>query len=81
MGWVSIYTWDELAKIENDHVKPICLFDVSKDGELREAFSWKDTQPLLKHDHQKKGTKYNFLAYQLQFIKAYQFLRVNGQEG
>ena len=61
--------------IEIDHVKPICLFDVSKDVELGEAFSWQNTQPLLKHGHQKKGIKFNFLDYQLQFIKAYQFLK------
>ena len=71
-------TWDN---IDIDHVKAICMFDVSKDEELKEAFSWKNTQPLLKHDHQKKGTRFNFLDYQLQFIKAYQFLKLNGQEG
>ena len=35
-------TWDN---IEIDHVKPICLFDVSKDEKLKEAFSWKNTEP------------------------------------
>ena len=55
--------------IEIDHVKPICMFEASEDNELREAFNWKHTQPLLKHDHQKKGKKFNFLDYQLQFIK------------
>ena len=68
------------SNIEFDHVKPICLFDVSKDEELKEAFSWKNTQPLLKHYHQLKGTKFNFLVYQLQFIEAYQFLNLN-EEG
>ena len=67
-------TWDN---IEIDHVKAICLFDVSKDEELKEAFHWKNTQPLLKHDHQKKGTKFNFLDYQLQFTKAEQFIKLN----
>ena len=67
--------------IEIDHVKAICLFDISKDEKLKEAFSWKNTEPLLKHDHQKKGTKFNFSDYQLQFIKVYQFLKLNGQEG
>ena len=47
------------ANIEIDHVKPICVFDISKDDGLKEAFSWKKTQPLLKNDHQKKGTKFN----------------------
>ena len=63
--------------IEIDHVKAFCLFDVSKDEYLKLAFSWKSTQPLLKHDHQQKGTKLSFLDYQLHFIKAYQILKLN----
>ena len=62
------------TNIEIDHVKPICMSDVSEDEEIKEAFSWKNTQPLLKQDHQLKGTNSNFLNYQLQFIIAYQFL-------
>ena len=65
------------SNIEIDHVKAFCLFDVSKDDELRAAFNWKNTQPLLKEVHQRKGIKFNFLDYQLQFIKAYQFLKLN----
>ena len=68
------------SKIEIDHLKPIRLFDVSKDEELREAFNWKNTQPLSKQAHVHKGTKVNFLDYRLQFIKAYQFLKLN-EEG
>ena len=71
MNWINI---------ENDHVKPICMFDVTKDEEFREVFSWKNTQPLLRHDHQQKGAKFNFLDYQLQFIRAYQFIKLN-EEG
>ena len=67
-------TWDTS---EIDHVKAICFIDLSKDEKIKEAFSWDNTQPLLKHDHQKKGTKFNFLDYQLQFIKAYQFIKFN----
>ena len=65
------------SSIEIDHVKPICKFDVTKVGELKEAFSCRSAQPLLKHAHQLKGTKFNFLYYQLQFIKGYQFIRLN----
>ena len=71
-------TWDN---IEIDHVKAICVFNVSKDEELKEAFNWKNTQPLLKADHKQKGVKFNFLDYQLQFIKAYQFIKINEEEG
>ena len=67
--------------IQIDHVKPICLFDVTKDEELKEAFNWRNTQPLLKKDHQQKGIEFNVLGYQNQFIKAYQFLELNDQEG
>ena len=70
-------TWEN---IEIDHVKSICMFDVSKEEELREAFSWKNTQPLLKQDHPQKGIKFNFLDYQLQFIKAYQFIKLNEEK-
>ena len=70
-------TWDN---IEIDHVRPISSFDISDDEQLKEAFNWRNTQPLLKEIHQKKGIKYNFLDYRLQFIKAYQFLRLN-EEG
>ena len=81
--WIACQFTPEMnwTNIEIDHVKPICMFDVSKDEELRETFSWKTTQPLLKHDHQKKGKKFNFPDYQLQFITAYQFSNKNGQEG
>ena len=58
-------------------MKPICLSDVSKDEELGEALSWKKTQPLLKKFHKQKGIKNNFPDYQVQFIKAYQFLKMN----
>ena len=68
------------TNIEIDHVKPICMFDVSKDKEIGEAFSWKNTQPLLKHDYRQKGTKFIFLENQLQFIKANQFVKLN-EEG
>ena len=77
--WIEFQFTPEMnwENIEIDHVKPICMFDVTKDEELKEAFNWKNTQPLLKQDHQQKGVKPNFLDYQLQFIKAYQFIKLN----
>ena len=77
--WLEFHFTPEMnwSHIEIDHVKPICMFDVSDDEQLKEIFAWKNTQPLLKHDHHQKGVKYNFLDYQLQFIKAYQFIKLN----
>ena len=53
-------TWDN---IEIDHVKAICIFDISNDEQLKEAFNWRNTQPLLKKDHQQKGIKFIVLDY------------------
>ena len=77
--WIEWQMTPEMSwsNIEIDHVKAICLFDISKDEELKKAFNSKNTQPLLKHDHQKKSTKFNFLDYQLQFIEAFQFVKLN----
>ena len=57
--WLELQFTPEMnwSNIEIDHAKPICMFDVSEVEELKEAFSWKNTQPLLKHIHQQKGTK------------------------
>ena len=69
------------TKIEIDHVKPICLFHVSKYEGNKKALNWKNTQPLLKDDHQQKGITFNFLDCQLQLFKAYQFLKINDEQG
>ena len=65
------------TKIEIQHVKPDCVFDISKDEQLKEALFLKNTQPLLKEINKKKGIKYIFLYYRLQFIKVYHFYKVN----
>ena len=36
---------------------------------------------MFKKNHQEKGTKFNFLDYQLQFIRAHHFFRLNDEEG
>ena len=66
--------------IEIDHVMPICMFNVSKDDELKEAFSWKNTQSLIKEVHSQKRINFNFIDYQFQFIRLYQFLKLK-EEG
>ena len=80
--WIEWQLTSEMdwRHIENDHVKPISSFDVSKDENLKEAFSWKNTRLFLEEIQKQKGIKYNFPDYQLQFTKAYQFLKLN-EEG
>ena len=80
--WIEWQMMPEMnwSNINLDHVKPISSFDISKDEELKEAFNWRNTMPLLKENNLRKGSKYNELDYGLKFIKAYQFLKINEQE-
>ena len=61
--WIELQMTPEMnwSNIEIHHVKANCINDVSKVEKLREAFNWKNSQPFIKHDHQKKGIKINFL--------------------
>ena len=51
--WIEFQLTPEMnwSNNEIDHVKLLCLFDISKDEELKDALNWKNTQPLLKKDH------------------------------
>ena len=62
---------------EIDHVKPICMFDISDIKQVKEKFNWRNTQALLKEIHEQKCIKNNFLAYRMHFIKSYQFPKLN----
>ena len=52
------------------------MLNASNDEEFKETFRWKNTQSLLKQDHEQKITKYNLLKYSLKLIKIYQFLKL-----
>ena len=65
------------SNVENDHIKRFCLFDVSNDHGLNEAFNWMNTQLLLKEGHRHKRTKFILLNDRLHFLKAYQFLELS----
>ena len=69
------------GNIHLDHVKPISSFDILNDSELKKAFTWKNTQPLLKGDSLREGRIFILLDYILQFVKVSQFLKLNEQEG
>ena len=79
--WIEFQMTPEMnrSNIQIDHIKPISSFDVSKEDELLEAFNWRNTQPLLEEGNLRKGTKYNELDSQLQFTKADEFLKLNGE--
>ena len=43
------------SNIDIDLVKPMCLFIVRDDEELKVVFNWKNSQPFLKKDLSQKG--------------------------
>ena len=47
--WIEYQMTPEMnwTIIEIDHVKAICMFDVSDDEQLKEAFRWKNTEHYL----------------------------------
>ena len=55
--WIEYQFTPEMnwSNIEIDHVKPICMFNVSDVEELKLAFNWKNTKPLLKEVQSQKG--------------------------
>ena len=63
---------------ETDHVKPIFSLDKSSNDDLKETFYWKRNS--TEKNSFSKGTKYFFPDFQLQFFKAYKFLRIK-EEG
>jgi hypothetical protein len=46
-----------------DHIKPLALFDLTKEYELKEAFSLSNLQPLWASDNCSKGSLYNGKRY------------------
>ena len=79
--WIEYQLTPEMnwQNIHVDHVRAISSFDVSKEDELFKAFNWRNCQPLLKEDNLKKGSRYSEEEYKLQFIKAEEFLKLNGE--
>ena len=60
--WIEYQFTPEMnwSNIEIDQVKPTCFFNISDDVKLEEAFSWKNTETLLKETHSQKSTKNDF---------------------
>ena len=53
------------SNIENDQVKPVCLFELSSDEGLQEAFKRINTQPIIKQIHQREGTNEIYMFFQI----------------
>lgn len=59
-----------------DHTKPIASFDLTKENQYQECFSWKNCRPFLAHKNIQKSVSYKPFDSVLQDLKAYFFLKV-----
>ena len=51
-------SWDNYGEWHIDHIKPLCLFNLSDRIELTEACNYRNLQPLWAVDNLQKGIKY-----------------------
>jgi hypothetical protein len=61
--WKPGMTWDNYGRKQNircwhiDHIKPIALFDLTKEEQIKECFGYLNLQPLWADENLKKGKK------------------------
>jgi hypothetical protein len=80
--WMEFQLYDGMT-LENygkfwhvDHTKPSASFDLTKDDQCRECFSWINCRPLLAHKNIKKSISYNRFDSVLQELKSYFFFKI-----
>ena len=59
----------------------VASFNLLGENDMKKCFNWIILRPMYVKDNIIKGDKIDMRLYLLQEIKAYQFLRLNGQEG
>ena len=64
-----------------DHCLPIASFNLLDEKELKNCFNWINLRPMYTEENNFKRAKIDNRLYLMQEIKAYQFLRLNDQEG
>lgn len=80
--WMEFQLYDGMT-LENygkiwhvDHTKPIASFDLTKDDQCKECFSWKNCRPFLAHKNIQKSTSYQPFDSVLQELKAHFFFKI-----
>ena len=86
-GWIIHQLYGNLT-IENygpvwclDHGLAVSSFNLLDENDMKKCFNWINLRPMYVEDNTIKGDKIDLRLYLLQEIKAYQFLKLNGQEG
>jgi len=64
-----------------DHCLPIASFNLLDEIDMKKCFNWVNLRPMYSTENNSKKVKIDYHLYLMQEIKAYQFNKLNGQEG
>ena len=85
--WIAHQLYGNM-KLENygtvwqiDHYLPIASSNLLDENEMKKCFNWINLRPMYSTGNNLKGSKIDRRLYLLQQIKAYQFIKLNDQEG
>ena len=69
------------SKRQIDHCLSIASCKLSDENDMKKCFNWVYPRPMYSTENNLKGSKNDNRLYLLQQIKAYQFLKLNGEKG
>ena len=64
-----------------DHCLPIASFNLLDESDMKKCFYCVNLRPMYSNENNSKKDKIDIRLYLMQEVKAYQFLKINGQEG
>ena len=64
-----------------DHCLPITSFNLLDEHDIKKCFNWVNLRPMYSNENNSKNIRIDYHLYLLQEVKAYQFIKLNVQEG
>ena len=64
-----------------DHCLSVASFNLLDENDMKKCFNWVNLKPMYSTEKNIKGSKNDYRLYLMEEIKAYQFIKLNGQEG
>ena len=64
-----------------DHCLPIASFNLLDQNEMKKCFDWINLRPMYSNENNLKKATIDYHLFLLQEVKAYQFVKLNVQEG
>ena len=78
-GNMTLENYDSVWQI--DHCLPIASFSLLDENEMKKCFNLINLRPMYSNENKLKKARIDYHLYLLREMKAYQFLRLNDQEG